>query len=237
MKQHKIYFVLFFVFIARTITYAQVPSDEEILRLVIAQKKATDAKDAPPFNLAPGGKAKAYPGHYTSRYNVECIVVCPLTQGREYIQFVLLLYKTNAGFWENGCWYHDNAYRLKVKDLNKDAIQELIVETKISSGTRVFGNYKIISLLNQLPLIWYENNTFLGTEPGTLKDAVAGKEITRDVKVSFEEVSPDLPALLKERTTSGLFNSYSDSTGVKLDYETKNKEFKFIPYRYVPKIN
>lgn len=238
MKQHKIYFVLFFVFIARTITYAQVvPNDEDILRLVIAQKKATDAKDAPPFNLAPGGKPKVYPGHFTSGYNDECIVICPLTQGREYLQFVLLLYKTKAGFWENGCWYYDNAYRIKVKDFNKDAIQELVLETKISSGTKVFGNYKIISFLNQQPLIWYENNTLLGTDPAALKNTLKGKEITKDVKVSFEEITPELPVILKERTTLGLFNSYSDSSGVKLDYETKRIDYKFIPYRYVPKIN
>lgn len=229
--------LLLFSLTCQKIALAQKPSEDEAIALVITQKKASDSKDALPFTLAPGSKPKLYPGHYTSYFNHECIVVCSLLQGRDIIQVVLLLFRNNAGFWVNGCWYYDNIYRLKVKDFNKDSINELILETKINSGSRSYGSYKVISLLNQNTAIWYENNTVLGIDPGTCKTAAKGKEITRDIKVTLLDTILNAPIVIKERTILGKFNHFNDSTGVKLDYETNYQSYHLAEHKYIPKID
>jgi hypothetical protein len=236
MKQLKILYLLLIVILNLGKVLAQKPSKEEAIALVITQKKASDSKDAFPFTLAPGSTPKMYPGHYTSRYNDECIVVCSLLQGRDIIQVVLLLFKNKDGFWVNGCWYYDNIYRLKVKDFNKDSILELILETKISSGNKTYGNYKVISLLNQNTTYWYENNTVLGINQSLSKNTPKGEEITKDIKISLIDTIQNLPVLIQERTILGRFDHYSDSTGVKLNYETNYQTYKLIENRYVPKI-
>jgi hypothetical protein len=236
MKRHLIIFTLLFIFFDKEFSYAQVPSNDEAIALVITQKKASDSKNAPPFTLAPGSKPKFYPGHYTSYFNSECIVVCSLLQGRDIVQVVLLLFKNKEGFWINGCWYYDNIYRVKAKDFNKDSILELIVETKINAGNRAYGNYKVISLLNQNTTIWYENNTVLGIDQSALKNAPKGKEITKDIKVTFIDTIINMPCIIKERTILGKFNSDNDSTGVKLDFITNYQEYKFVENKYIPKL-
>ncbi len=236
MRQFRLIMLLLFILTFQVNALAQTPSIDEATSLVITQKKATDSKDAPPFTLAPGSKPKFYPGHYTSYFNQECIVVCSLLQGREIIQVVLLLFKNKDGFWINGCWYYDNIYRLKVKDFNKDSILELILETKISSGSRSYGNYKVISLLNQNTTIWYENNTVLGIDQSALKNAPIGKEITKDIKVTFIDTIMNGPCIINERTILGKFNSYNDSTKVKLDFTTNYQEYKFVENKYIPKL-
>lgn len=236
MKQSVILHILLIVLTFNRLATAQKPSNEEAIALVITQKKASDSKDAPPFTVAPGSRLKLFPGHYTSFYNQECIVVCPLLQGRDIVQVVLLLFKNKDGFWVNGCWYYDNIYRLKVKDFNKDSILELILETKISSGNKTYGNYKVVSLLNQNTTYWYENNTVLGIENSLAKNTPKGKEVTRDVKVSLIDTIPNMPVLIKERTILGIFDQYSDSTGVKLKYETNYRMYKLIEDKYIIKI-
>jgi hypothetical protein len=236
MKQLKVNLTLLFIFIFHVILMAQAPTSDEAISLVITQKKASDHKDAMPFTIAPGSRPKLFPGHYTSYYNTECIVVCSLLQGREVVQVVLLLYKSKEGYWKNGCWYYDNIYRLKVKDFNKDSVLELILETKLNAGNRAFGNYKIISLINQNTDIWYENSSILGYDPTSLKNALKGKEITKDIKITFNDTLNNAPSIIKERIILGKFNSYSDSTGVKLDFETKFQEYKFVENKYYPKL-
>lgn len=236
MKQHKYFLSLFLCLIQFLFTKAQTPSIEEAISLVITQKKASDDKDAYPFTIATGTKPKLFPGHYTSKYNKECIVLCSLLQGREYIQVVLLLYQNKEGYWVNGCWYYDNVYRVKVKDFNRDDILELILETKINAGSKSYGNYKVISLLNQNTQVWYENNTVLGFDKNALKTTPQGKEITKDVKVSLVDSIPSQPIVIKERTTIGKFNNYTDSAGVKLIYETTYNEYKFAEFKYIPKV-
>ncbi len=235
MKQIKVKLTLLLIFTFHVILMAQVPTNDEAISLVITQKKASDTKDAMPFTVAPGSRPKLFPGHYTSYYNTECIVVCSLLQGREIVQVVLLLYKSKEGYWKNGCWYYDNIYRLKVKDFNKDSILELILETKLYAGNRAYGNYKIISLLNQNTNTWYESSSILGYDPTSLKNALKGKEITKDIKITFNDSLYNAPSILKERTILGKFNSYSDSAGVKLDFETKYQEYKFVENKYYPK--
>ncbi len=237
MRQFKSLYILLFLFTFQIIAMAQTPSIDEAISLVITQKKASDSKDAPPFTIAPGSKPKIYPGHYTSYFNNECIVVCSLLQGRDIIQVVLLLYKNKDGFWINGCWYYDNIYRLKVKDFNKDELHELILETKISAGNRTYSNYKVISLLNQNTTIWYENNMVLGIDQSALKNAPKGKEITKDIKVTFIDTIKNSPCIINERTILGKFNSYNDSTGVKLDFTTNYQEYKFVENKYIPKLD
>jgi len=227
-------FIAIFTYEGRSQT---APSQDEIIRLVIEQKKATDSKDALPFTLAPGRAPKTYLGHYTSFYNTECIVVCPLQQGSNFIQCVLLLYKNNNGYWQNGCWYYNNVYRLKVKDLNKDMVQEIILETKTNAGGREFGNYKIISLLDQKQQIWYDNNTILGIDNIALKNIQKGSEVTKDIKITFVDSSNVIPATIKERTIIGRYNSYTDSLGAKIDYQTIYQEYNFRDFRYIPKID
>jgi hypothetical protein len=236
MRQFVLIKILLFILIFQSNVLAQTPSLDEAISLVITQKKASDLKNALPFTIAPGSKPKFYPGHYTSIYNRECIVVCSLLQGRDITQIVLLLFKNKDGFWINGCWYYDNIYRLKVKDFNKDSILELILETKINSGNRAYGNYKVISLLNQKTSIWYENNTVLGIDQSAVKNAFKGNEITKDIKVTFVDSILNRPCIIKERTILGKFNSYSDSTGVKLDFTTNYQEYKFVENKYIPKL-
>jgi hypothetical protein len=236
MRQFVLIKILLFTLIFQSNVIAQTPSLDEAISLVITQKKASDLKNALPFTIAPGSKPKFYPGHYTSIYNRECIVVCSLLQGRDITQIVLLLFKNKDGFWINGCWYYDNIYRLKVKDFNKDSILELILETKINSGNRAYGNYKVISLLNQKTSIWYENNTVLGIDQSAVKNAFKGNEITKDIKVTFVDSILNRPCVIKERTILGKFNSYNDSTGVKLDFTTNYQEYKFVENKYIPKL-
>jgi hypothetical protein len=236
MRQFVLIKILLFTLIFQSNVIAQTPSLDEAISLVITQKKASDLKNALPFTIAPGSKPKFYPGHYTSIYNRECIVVCSLLQGRDITQIVLLLFKNKDGFWINGCWYYDNIYRLKVKDFNKDSILELILETKINSGNRAYGNYKVISLLNQKTSIWYENNTVLGIDQSAVKNAFKGNEITKDIKVTFVDSILNRPCVIKERTILGKFNSYNDSTGVKLDFTTNYQEYKFVENMYIPKL-
>jgi hypothetical protein len=236
MRQFVLIKILLFTLIFPSNVIAQTPSLDEAISLVITQKKASDLKNALPFTIAPGSKPKFYPGHYTSIYNRECIVVCSLLQGRDITQIVLLLFKNKDGFWINGCWYYDNIYRLKVKDFNKDSILELILETKINSGNRAYGNYKVISLLNQKTSIWYENNTVLGIDQSAVKNAFKGNEITKDIKVTFVDSILNRPCVIKERTILGKFNSYNDSTGVKLDFTTNYQEYKFVENKYIPKL-
>jgi hypothetical protein len=232
MKKQQL--VLLLLLVLKIQVKAQAPSEEEIFRLVIEQKKSTDPKDALPFIKAPGQKSKYYLGHYTSLSNDECIVVCPLQQGRNYLQFVLLLIKNKQGYWQNGGWYYENIYRLKTQDLNKDSIKELIIETKDIAANRVFGKYKIISLINLNEKIWYENNTLMGANNNSdYKNTSKGIEITRDIKVTIIDSINNKPSLIKERTTIGYFNSFSDTTGLKLDYKTKTKEFKFENFKYL----
>jgi hypothetical protein len=236
MRQFVLIKILLFTLIFQSNVLAQTPSLDEAISLVITQKKASDLKNALPFTIAPGSKPKFYPGHYTSIYNRECIVVCSLLQGRDITQIVLLLFKNKDGFWINGCWYYDNIYRLKVKDFNKDSILELILETKINTGNRAYGNYKVISLLNQKTSIWYENNTVLGIDQSAVKNAFKGNEITKDIKVTFVDSILNRPCVIKERTILGKFNSYNDSTGVKLDFTTNYQEYKFVENKYIPKL-
>jgi hypothetical protein len=236
MRQFVLIKILLFILIFQSSVLAQTPSLDEAISLVITQKKASDLKNALPFTIAPGSKPKFYPGHYTSIFNRECIVVCSLLQGRDITQIVLLLFKNKDGFWINGCWYYDNIYRLKVKDFNKDSILELILETKINSGNRAYGNYKVISLLNQKTSIWYENNTVLGIDQSAVKNAFKGNEITKDIKVTFVDSILNRPCVIKERTILGKFNSYNDSTGVKLDFTTNYQEYKFVENKYIPKL-
>ena len=236
MRQFVLIKILLFTLIFQSNVIAQTPSLDEAISLVITQKKASDLKNALPFTIAPGSKPKFYPGHYTSIYNRECIVVCSLLQGRDITQIVLLLFKNKDGFWINGCWYYDNIYRLKVKDFNKDSILELILETKINSGNRAYGNYKVISLLNQKTSIWYENNTVSGIDQSAVKNAFKGSEITKDIKVTFVDSILNRPCVIKERTILGKFNSYNDSTGVKLDFTTNYQEYKFVENKYIPKL-
>jgi hypothetical protein len=236
MRQFVLIKILLFILIFQSNVLAQTPSLDEAISLVITQKKASDLKNALPFTIAPGSKPKFYPGHYTSIFNRECIVVCSLLQGRDITQIVLLLFKNKDGFWINGCWYYDNIYRLKVKDFNKDSILELILETKINSGNRAYGNYKVISLLNQKTSIWYENNTVLGIDQSAVKKAFIGSEITKDIKVTFVDSILNRPCVIKERTILGKFNSYNDSTGVKLDFTTNYQEYKFVENKYIPKL-
>jgi len=236
MRQFVLIKILLFTLIFQSNVIAQTPSLDEAISLVITQKKASDLKNALPFTIAPGSKPKFYPGHYTSIFNRECIVVCSLLQGRDITQIVLLLFKNKDGFWINGCWYYDNIYRLKVKDFNKDSILELILETKINSGNRAYGNYKVISLLNQKTSIWYENNTVLGIDQSSVKNAFKGNEITKDIKVTFVDSILNRPCVIKERTILGKFNSYNDSTGVKLDFTTNYQEYKFVENKYIPKL-
>jgi hypothetical protein len=236
MRQFVLIKILLFTLIFQSNVIAQTPSLDEAISLVITQKKASDLKNALPFTIAPGSKPKFYPGHYTSIFNRECIVVCSLLQGRDITQIVLLLFKNKDGFWINGCWYYDNIYRLKVKDFNKDSILELILETKINSGNRAYGNYKVISLLNQKTSIWYENNTVLGIDQSAVKNAFKGNEITKDIKVTFVDSILNRPCVIKERTILGKFNSYNDSTGVKLDFTTNYQEYKFVENKYIPKL-
>jgi hypothetical protein len=236
MRQFVLIKILLFTLIFQSNVLAQTPSLDEAISLVITQKKASDLKNALPFTIAPGSKPKFYPGHYTSIYNRECIVLCSLLQGRDITQIVLLLFKNKDGFWINGCWYYDNIYRLKVKDFNKDSILELILETKINSGNRAYGNYKVISLLNQKTSIWYENNTVLGIDQSAVKNAFKGNEITKDIKVTFVDSILNRPCVIKERTILGKFNSYNDSTGVKLDFTTNYQEYKFVENKYIPKL-
>ena len=236
MRQFVLIKILLFTLIFPSNVIAQTPSLDEAISLVITQKKASDLKNALPFTIAPGSKPKFYPGHYTSIYNRECIVVCSLLQGRDITQIVLLLFKNKDGFWINGCWYYDNIYRLKVKDFNKDSILELILETKINTGNRAYGNYKVISLLNQKTSIWYENNTVLGIDQSAVKNAFKGNEITKDIKVTFVDSILNRPCVIKERTILGKFNSYNDSTGVKLDFTTNYQEYKFVENKYIPKL-
>jgi len=236
MRQFVLIKILLFTLIFQSNVLAQTPSLDEAISLVITQKKASDLKNALPFTIAPGSKPKFYPGHYTSIFNRECIVVCSLLQGRDITQIVLLLFKNKDGFWINGCWYYDNIYRLKVKDFNKDSILELILETKINSGNRAYGNYKVISLLNQKTSIWYENNTVLGIDQSAVKNAFKGNEITKDIKVTFVDSILNRPCVIKERTILGKFNSYNDSTGVKLDFTTNYQEYKFVENKYIPKL-
>ena len=236
MRQFIFIKMLLFILIFQLNAFAQTPSIDEAIALVITQKKASDSKNAPPFTLAPGSKPKFYPGHYTSYFNSECIVVCSLLQGRDIVQVVLLLFKNKEGFWINGCWYYDNIYRVKAKDFNKDSILELIVETKINAGNRAYGNYKVISLLNQNTTIWYENNTVMGIDQSALKNAPRGKEITKDIKVTFVDSIINNPCVIKERTILGKFNSYNDSTGVKLDFTTSYQEYRFVENKYIPNL-
>jgi hypothetical protein len=236
MRQFVLIKILLFTLIFQSNVLAQTPSLDEAISLVITQKKASDLKNALPFTIAPGSKPKFYPGHYTSIYNRECIVLCSLLQGRDITQIVLLLFKNKDGFWINGCWYYDNIYRLKVKDFNKDSILELILETKINTGNRAYGNYKVISLLNQKTSIWYENNTVLGIDQSAVKNAFKGNEITKDIKVTFVDSILNRPCVIKERTILGKFNSYNDSTGVKLDFTTNYQEYKFVENKYIPKL-
>jgi hypothetical protein len=237
MKQYIFIFLLLFLFIIQTKSIAQLPSNNEVIALMITQKKASDLKNALPFTSAPGSTPKLYPGNYTSLYNHECLAVCSFLQGRDIIQVVLLLYKNKEGFWMNGCWYYDNIYRLKVKDFNKDDILELILETRLSAGNRTFGNYKVISLLNQNTTIWYENNTILGIDQGAVKNSQQGKEISRDIKVTLIDTIQNKPCVIKERTILGKFNSYTVSEGVKLDFETNYQEYRFAEHKYVPIID
>lgn len=236
MRQFVLIKILLLILTFQSSVLAQTPSLDEAISLVITQKKASDLKNALPFTIAPGSKPKFYPGHYTSIYNRECIVVCSLLQGRDITQIVLLLFKNKDGFWINGCWYYDNIYRLKVKDFNKDSILELILETKINTGNRAYGNYKVISLLNQKTSIWYENNTVLGIDQSAVKNAFKGNEITKDIKVTFVDSILNRPCVIKERTILGKFNSYNDSTGVKLDFTTNYQEYKFVENKYIPKL-
>lgn len=235
--QLKNYLMLCFIFYCFSNVFGQLPSNEEVLSLAITQKKASDSKDALPFVPAPGKKPKLYQGHYTSVYNTECLAICHFLQGRDFIQVALLLYKTKEGFWKNACWYYDNLYRVKVKDFNKDSVLEIILETKLNAGNRAYGSYKVISLLNQVQNVWYENNTVLGYETELLKKAIKGKQVSIDVKVSIIDSIPHLPCIIKERTTIGKFNQYTDSTGVKIDYENTYMEYVFRPNKYIPKID
>ena len=56
-----------------------------------------------------------------------------------------------------------------------------------------------------------------------------------DFKITFNDSLYNAPSILKERTILGKFNSYSDSAGVKLDFETKYQEYKFVENKYYPK--
>jgi hypothetical protein len=215
---------------------AQLPSNEEVMSLAITQKKATDSKDALPFTPAPGKKPTLFPGHYTSKYNTECLALCQFLQGRDFVQVALLLYKTKEGYWKNACWYYEPAYRVKVKDFNKDSVLEIILETRLNAGNRAYGSYKVISFLNQNSSVWYENNTVLGQDATLLRNCVKGKEVTKDVKVTIVDTISSMPCILKERTTIGKFNHFSDSTGAHFDYETSTKEYFFKEMKYIPAV-
>lgn len=213
---------------------SQVPTEEEAFRLIVTQKKATDYSGAPPFTKAPGAIPKFYPGHYTSLHNKECIVVHSLLQGRDFIQVALLLYQSKEGYWKNGCWYYDNLYRLKVKDFNKDSILEIILETKLSAGSKTYGNYRVISFLNQDRRFWYESGYLLGYDPQSLKNAEIGKEVYRDVRVTIIDSVRHQPCIIKERTTIGKFNGFEDATRIKFDTETISKFYQFKNFIYLP---
>ncbi len=231
------YYLLLLIFVINsTYVMAQLPSNEEVMALAITQKKATDSKDALPFTPAPGRRVKLYAGHFTSLYNTECLAVCSFLQGRDIIQTVLLLFKTQEGYWRNGCWYYENIYRVNVKDVNKDSVLEIILETKLNAGNRAFGNYKLISLLNLNQQVWYENHTVLGYDAVSLKNSVKGKEVSKDVKVTFIDSVAKAPCIIKERTTLGKFNHYSDSSGVNLEYSTSTIEYYFKEFKYIPKL-
>jgi hypothetical protein len=84
--------------------------------------------------------------------------------------------------------------------------------------------------------IWYENNSVQGIDKNTIKNAVKGKEITKDVKVNLVDSIAIYPIVINERIIIGKLNNYTDSLGAKLDYETIYTEYKFLDYKYVPTI-
>lgn len=233
MKPQLVVSLLLLCFLFNFHVRAQLPSEEEVMSLLITQKKASDSKDDYPFIPAPGTKPKIYPGHYTSLYNEECMVTGSFLQGRDIKQVVLLLYKAKDGYWKNGCWYYDNYYRLKIRDLNRDSILELLLETKINSGNRSYGSYKILSLINLTMTVWYQNETFLGFDPKSVSTDPIGKEITRDVKVTIIDSVKTMPCEIKERTISGILAEKNESSGSKLDYRTSYAHYKFIEHRFI----
>lgn len=236
MKQRTLFQLLIIGIFINAPIKAQLPTIDEALSLVITQKKASDSRDEFPFAPAPGTKPKLYSGHFTSKYNEECIVTCSFLQGRDIKQVALLLYKNKEGYWKNGCWYFDNYYRLKFKDINKDSVLELLLETKINSGNKSYGSYKIISLMNQNTQILYENNSVLGFDSNSLKNEAIGKEVTKDLKVTLIDTVKNVPCMLKERIIKGTLKSYNDSTGAKLKYETIYQNYLFLDSKFVPKI-
>jgi hypothetical protein len=144
MRQFVLIKILLFILVFQSNVLAQTPSLDEAISLVITQKKASDLKNALPFTIAPGSKPKFYPGHYTSIYNRECIVVCSLLQGRDITQIVLLLFKNKDGFWINGCWYYDNIYTerfLRTPQENPTGYDE---NSPVFFTKKIKGNYLLI---------------------------------------------------------------------------------------------
>src|SRR5690625_102381 len=161
---------------------------------------------------------------FTQENAKECLVIYPYSVGfrRKYNALFLLNKKANNE-WESSGWQHTGGTEIKLVDLNRDGIYEIIVEFSNYGQGALELDYTLLSLLNNEEKVLYENLSTNYVDSYMGLDKTIGNKLIEEIEVSYS-LENDGSIKLLEKSKIGSV-AYPDEEEVKdrLKYETKEK--------------
>src|SRR5690625_1197954 len=161
---------------------------------------------------------------FTQENAKECLVIYPYSVGFRRKYNALFLLKKNAdNEWESSGWQHRGGTEIKLVDLNRDGIYEIIVELSNYGQGSLELEYTLLSLLNNKEKVLYENLSTNNVDGYSGLDKTIGNKLIEEIEVSyFLEDDGSIKILEKSKIGSV---AYPEEEEVKdrLKYEMKEK--------------
>lgn len=161
---------------------------------------------------------------FTQKNAKECLVIYPYSVGFRRKYNALFLLKKNANNdWKSSGWQHRGGTEIKLVDLNRDGIYEIIVELSNYGQGSLELEYTLLSLLNNEEKVLYENLSTNNVDSYKGLDKTIGNKLIEEIEVSYSlENDGSIKVLEKSKIGSV---AYPDEENVKdrLKYEMKEK--------------
>lgn len=161
---------------------------------------------------------------FTQESAKECLVIYPYSVGFRRKYNALFLLKKNANNeWESSGWKHSGGTEIKLVDLNRDGIYEIIVELSNYGQGSLELEYTLLSLLNHEEKVLYENLSTNNVDSYRGLDKTIGNKLIEEIEVSYSlEKDGSIKVLEKSKIGSV---AYPDEENVedRLKYEMKEK--------------
>lgn len=161
---------------------------------------------------------------FTQENAEECLVIYPYPVGfRRKYNALFLLKKNDNNEWESSGWQHEGGTEIKLVDLNRDGIYEIIVEfSNYGQGSHEL-DYTLLSLLNNKEKVLYENLSINNVDGYPGLDRTIGNKLIEEIEVSYS-LEDDGSIKILEKTKIGSV-AYPDKEKVedRLKFEMKEK--------------